>query len=219
MKQRDLLEHYKENRDEINSRLEEFQALRTASDERLFKELTFVILTSQSSAKNSWNAANRLDKEELLTDPERTEIENILELNDIRFEERKSQYITENFSFLSQPTFSDSSTDLKIQSRIKPNNLDKTRKWVVENIKGVSWKGASHFLRNIGFGNDFAILSEHSLSVLSDLGAINSVTPPSTRKEYLETEKQVQDFSKEIGMEIQALDLTVWSYRTDEVFK
>ncbi|EHK00979.1 hypothetical protein HRED_10282 [Candidatus Haloredivivus sp. G17] len=39
MNREDLHQHYSEKRPEIESRLEEFKALREASDKRLFKEL------------------------------------------------------------------------------------------------------------------------------------------------------------------------------------
>jgi len=212
-------QHYVEHQDEIQSRLSEFRALRNASDERLFEELTFVILTSQSSAKNSWEACQKLKEHQLLTSPKQQKIAEILRQNQIQFEERKAEYIKTNFDFLSQPTFADSSTELKISARINPKNLDKTREWIVSNINGLSWKGASHFLRNIGHGKEFAIFSQHTVSVLFDLEVLKISEPPKNEKRYLEAEKKVQSFSQDIGIDIQALDLVLWSYKTGEIFK
>ena len=134
-------------------------------------------------------------------------------------EKRKAQYIVENYNFLSHPTFSDAEKGLKINQRIKSDDLEKTRDWFVENIKGLGMKGGSHFLRNIGYGNRFAILSSHTVSVLHELGVLKFSEPSKNRKEYFEGEKKVQDFSNEIGIDIKALDLALWSYRTGEVFK
>lgn len=218
MNREDLKKHYSENRPEIESRLEDFRELREASDERLFKELCFVILTSQSSAEDAWNAVEQLEEEGLLSSPDR-EIESVIAENGVQFEEKKAGFIIENFRFLSQPTFGDPSKSMKMRQRINPDELEKCRDWLADNIKGLGWKGASHFLRNIGYGNSFAILSSHTVSVLFDLDVLEISNPPTNRSEYLKAEEKVNDFSEDIGIDIQALDLVLWSYRTGKVFK
>ena len=210
--------HYRDKREEIESRLKEFRGLREASDQRLFQELSFVIFSSQSSAENSWNAAQRLGEKGLL-EKDKESIIHVLRQEETQYEERKAEYIISNREKLSQPTFNDPSTDLKIRQKIRPKDLEKTRKWFAENIKGLSWKGASHFLRNIGYGNSFAILSSHTVSILFDLDVIKASEPPKNEEEYLKMEEKVQEFSREIDIDIQALDLVLWSMRTGEVFK
>ena len=210
--------HYRDNREEIESRLEEFRGLREASNKRLFQELSFVIFSSQSSAENSWNATQRLGEKGLL-EKNKENIAQVLRQEEIQYEERKADYIISNREKLSQPTFNDPSTDLKLKQQIRPENLEKSRKWFAENIKGLSCKGASHFLRNTGYGKDFAILSSHTVSVLFDLEVIKASEPPKNAEEYLEMEEKVQEFSEEIDIDIQALDLVLWSMRTGEVFK
>ena len=210
--------HYRDNREEIESRLREFRGLREASDERLFQEISFVIFSSQSSAENSWSATQRLGEKGLL-EKDKENISRVLRQEEIQYEERKADYIISNREKLSQPTFNDPSTDLKLRQQIRPENLEKSRKWFAENIKGLSWKGASHFLRNTGYGKDFAILSSHTVSVLFDLEVIKASEPPKNAEEYLEMEEKVREFSEEISIDIQALDLVLWSMRTGEVFK
>ena len=210
--------HYRDNKEEIESRLREFRGLREASDERLFQEISFVIFSSQSSAENSWSAAQRLGEKGLL-EKDKENISRVLRQEEIQYEERKADYIISNREKLSQPTFNDPSTDLKLRQQIRPENLEKSRKWFAENIKGLSWKGASHFLRNTGYGKDFAILSSHTVSVLFDLEVIKASEPPKNAEEYLEMEEKVREFSEEISIDIQALDLVLWSMRTGEVFK
>lgn len=219
MNREDLKQNYLENQEEIRSRLEEFRQLREASDERLFKELCFVIFTSQSSAEDAWQAVEKLDSRGLLSDPKRSEIEKVLAENSVQYEERKAGFISENFNFLSQPTFGDPSKRMKLRQRIKPEDLEQCREWFVENIKGLSWKGASHFLRNIGYGDSFAILSSHTVSVLFDLDVLELSEPPKNKSGYLQAEEKVNKFSEDIEIDIQALDLVLWSYRTDKVFK
>lgn len=219
MNREDLRQHYSENKDDIQERLEEFRELRQASDERLFKELCFVILTSQSSAKDAWNTVEQLEDRGLLSDPNKRKIESVIADNRVQFEEKKAEFVNENFKFLSQPTFGDPSKSIKVKQRIKPDDLNKCRNWFVNNIKGLSWKGASHFLRNVGYGDRFAILSSHTISVLFDLDVLKISNPPNSKADYLKAEEKVQSFAKDIDIDIQALDLVLWSYRTGKVFK
>lgn len=219
MNREDLKKHYSENKEDIQSKLKEFRDLRKASDERLFKELCFVILTSRSSAENAWRATEELDDKDLLSEPKRQEIKEVIAENRIQFEDRKAGFILENFKFLSQPTFDEPSKSMKLRARIKPDNIMQCRKWFVQNIKGVGWKGASHFLRNIGYGDSFAILSSHTVSVLFDLDVLKNSKPPNHEESYLNAEEKVQNFGEEIGINIQALDIVLWSYRTGKVFK
>ncbi len=218
MKKEDILLHYENNKSEIKNRLKQFKKLRNSSDERIFQELAFVIFTSQSSAEYSWSAAENIGENNLLK-LDKTELADLLAQEEIMYEEQKAKYIVQNREFLSQPTFKDPSTELKLKSRIRPNDINASRKWLVKNIKGISWKGSSHFLRNIGYGDEFAILSKHTVSVLFDLDVLKISEPPKSEKNYLKAEKRVQTFSKEINISIQALDLALWSYKTGKVFK
>jgi len=211
--------HYEENREEIENRLEEFRELRESNDYRLFMELYFVILTSQSSAKNAWKAVQQLDDLNLLIEGDKSEIAEILRKNEIQYEKNKAQYLIDNRKLLSQPTLKNPTNELKIKEKLNLNNLEKTRKWLVENIKGLSWKGASHFLRNIGYGDDFAIVSSYVSKTLFKLELIEEAELPKNKEKYLEQEKIVRELAEEVGISIQALDLALWSMETGEVFK
>jgi len=45
----------------------------------------------------------------------------------------------------------------------------------VHNVKGIGYKEAGHFSRNIGFTQDLAILDRHILKNLKKLGGIDGV--------------------------------------------
>ena len=86
------------------------------------------------------------------------------------------------------------------------------------NIKGIGYKEASHYLRNIGFfGN--AILDKHILKTLFEFGIIVSPNPPSTKKKYLATEEIMRNFAEEIRIDFDELDLLLWSNKTGEILK
>lgn len=54
----------------------------------------------------------------------------------------------------------------------------------------MSYKEASHFLRNVGFGEDIAILDRHILKNLVKLEVINELPKTLTPKLYLEIEEK-----------------------------
>lgn len=219
MELRELNEEYSQKRDAIKRRLEEFKQLRDVNDYRLFKELAFVILTSRSEAKKSWDAVEKLDELGLLENGSREDIAEVLRNYDVQYEDSKAGYVVKNREKLSQPTLGDASTGLKLKKRIEPGDLEKTREQLVQDIEGIGWKGASHFLRNIGYGDGFAIVSAYISRKLYQSGLLESTEPPSSREEYLEVEQKFRQLSEETGIGTQELDLLLWSMETGEVFK
>jgi N-glycosylase/DNA lyase len=87
----------------------------------------------------------------------------------------------------------------------------------VEYIKGVGWKEASHFLRNVGF-LDVAILDKHVLRCLASLG-VTDAERPTTGAVYMEKEEALHDFAASLDIPFAALDLVLWSSQTGEVLK
>lgn len=219
MNDRQVEQAYREREQEIESRLQDFRELREVDNARWFKELTFVILTSQSSAKDSWEAAERLDRLGILQEGDIGSIAEVIASEGVKYERNKAQYIVENRRELSQPTLQNPSGDLKLKSRVDTGDLESTRERLVDELEGVSWKGISHFLRNIGYGNGFAIISSRITRKLHELGVIEEAGQPSGKKEYLEVEERMQGLSREIGIDIKALDLVLWSMETGEIFK
>ena len=219
MRPEDVRQAYEERENEVNARLQDFDRLRDSSDERLFKELVFVILTSQSSAKSSWEATEKLESRDLLLDGDEEQVADVLAENDVAYEDRKASFIVENRKKLSQPTLVNPGTGLKLRDKIRPDDIDSTRDWLVDNLSGVGYKAASHFLRNIGYGDNVAIVSKHIIVKLNELGVVDSAEPPKNRAEYLRLERKLREFSKDIGVPLKELDLVLWSMETGEVFR
>lgn len=217
MNRKEIKSHYRAKKDEIQSRLDEFKQLQNSSEARIFRELVFVLLTSQTEAKKAWKAAKELEKTDYLLKGSEENIAQVLRENEIQYEENKSQYIVENREKLSQPTLTNPEKELKLKDRINPDNLQKTREELVEDLKGIGYKGASHFLRNIGYGDKFAILSGHTITSMNELGI--TVERPSNREEYLETEQKFRELSEDLDIPVPELDLLLWSIKTGEVFR
>lgn len=215
MDYREIRKHYSDHRDDIKERIREFEELKDADDHRLFKELVFVILTSQSSAKDCWKAVEELDRKGLLESGSKQDIADVIAAHGVRYELNKAEYIVENREKLSQPTLQEPDSNIKIKSRIK--DVGKTRKWMAENLNGVGLKAASHFLRNIGY--ESVIISKYITDALYDLDYISEAKVPDSKEEYLRQEEAFYKLSEDLGLGVVELDLALWSMRTGEVFK
>lgn len=91
------------------------------------------------------------------------------------------------------------------------------RGWLAENVLGLGYKEASHFLRNVGFDN-YAILDFHILDLLAREGVIKrpkSLAP----KRYLEIESALARMASAAGVSQGELDLYLWYLETGKILK
>ena len=91
------------------------------------------------------------------------------------------------------------------------------REWIVKHIKGLGYKEASHFLRNIGF-DDYAIIDFHIVDILEKHKLIRK-PKTMTKKRYLEIEKVLQEIGSKSKMTMAELDLYLWYLETGKVLK
>lgn len=195
---------------QIESRLQDFSRIwKEASEEELFRELVFCLLTPQSKAKTCWRAVERLERKCMIREAGPEEITR--ELVGVRFNLRKGDYICLARSRFSSCSLRDTLAGF--------SDAFAAREWLVANIKGLGYKEASHFLRNIGLGGDLAILDRHILKNLALLGVIEEVPASPSKKMYLEIEKKMIDFSREAKIPMSHLDLLLWYKEAGEVFK
>ena len=89
----------------------------------------------------------------------------------------------------------------------------------IKNIKGIGFKEASHFLRNVGFYKDISILDRHILRNLVYLGVIDEIPKSLTGKKYLEIEEKMKKESDKLGIDMEYLDLVLWYKEAGEIFK
>ena len=94
------------------------------------------------------------------------------------------------------------------------------RDWLAKDprIKGLGYKEASHFLRNVGF-KGYSILDKHIVRCLFELGVIDSAKPPPGRSRYLGIEARMREFADDVGIDFDELDLLLWSIKTGEILK
>ncbi len=87
-----------------------------------------------------------------------------------------------------------------------------------KDIKGIGYKEASHFLRNIGF-RGYAILDKHIINSMHEFGILKTGDKPKNNKEYLEIEQKLMGFSGDIGIDADELDLLLWSMKNGRILK
>ncbi|MEA3476525.1 MAG: N-glycosylase/DNA lyase [Candidatus Cloacimonadota bacterium] len=195
-------------KDKIEARLNEFSEVWiNGNDADIFAELVFCILTPQSKAKSCWKAVKSLIEKNLLFNGDKNQIAK--ELNGVRFQNNKSRYIIEaRKKYIKSLKFLKSDIDTLVR-----------REWLARNIKGFGYKEASHFLRNIGFGEDLAILDRHILKNLKLLKLIDEIPKVLSKKKYLEIEERMKKFSEDVKIPMSHLDLVWWYKETGKVFK
>ena len=97
---KELKELYAPIKGQIDARLGDFRQIwEKATDEELFIELVFCLLTPQSKAKTCWKAVQRLNRKSMISEGEPCQIQD--ELFGVRFNRRKAEYIC-----LARKTFS-----------------------------------------------------------------------------------------------------------------
>lgn len=210
----EIEEIYKSIEKDIKLRLDEFKKIWENGDNKdIFCELAFCILTPQSKAKNAWSAITTLRENKLLFVGEEEQL--IPYLNTVRFNKTKAKNLV-----LLREQMKDKNGDLITKDFFnKFEDVFIAREWLVKNIRGISYKEASHFLRNIGFGERFAILDRHILKNLIKLGVIDSLPKSLTPKLYKEIENKLSIFCDEVNIPMGEMDLLLWYKEAKEIFK
>jgi len=204
---------YELKRGEILGRLKEFKEIWVKGrDEEIFEELSFCIFTPQSKAKACCSAIDRLKTTGLLLRGSGREIAE--RINDVRFKNKKAAYLVKAREFFSR------NGKVNIKSALSQfKDSQECREWLVKNITGLGYKEASHFLRNIGFGENMAILDRHVLKNLKNLKVISEVPESLSKARYLNIEKRMAAFSEQIRIPLSHLDLVLWYKETGEILK
>ena len=193
-------------------------------EEHILFELVLSILGSQCKFETAFAACEELEKANLLDAPYRrytkqkyrTLLQNILskpmyrkEWNGrsrkYRFYKTRSEYIVE--SIWNLYSMYDSIKEL-IKTGIDLNEL---RSILINNVKGFGPKEASHFLRNIGYNNNIAILDTHILKYMYYSGVIEKPIKYVTNiKLYEKLEKLLINLIRQFEYSIVCIDQAIW---------
>jgi N-glycosylase/DNA lyase len=189
-------------RNQIKQRLKEFQNL---SEEKIYQEFLFCLLTPQSQAQRCWSAVLELSN---LSEFTQSSVSKILK-SKTRFHNTKTKRILQ-----APKTFEKIKPLLQNQKDIKS-----LRNSISKEVNGYGLKESSHFLRNIGFSNNkIAILDRH---ILKNLHSQKLIPEPKikSQKNYLEIEEIFLDYAKSLKIPADELDLILWSKENGEIFK
>ena len=105
--------------------------------------------------------------------------------------------------------FLNSSSSIK-QNIAQLGNAYQAREWLVENVNGMGYKEASHFLRNIGQGMDLAILDRHILRFLNGSGILEAFPHSLRAKDYVYYEQLLRRFAFRLSIPLGHLDFILW---------
>lgn len=202
----ELLEEYAAHRDDIRARLAEFRAV---PPERWFYELSYCLLTPQSSARQCYLVVEELERRKFFDTPfDPTPLLRSHEGGYVRFHNTKAErllHARESWS--------------RIEQRLHEHDDDKVlRNRLAETVKGLGYKEASHFLRNIGRTN-LTIVDRHILRNLVRLGVLPEWPSSISHRRYLEIEAHFEDLASSLGIPGDELDLLLWRRETGFILK
>jgi N-glycosylase/DNA lyase len=193
-------------RDKVNVRLNDCCFFANKSNEEWFSELCFCILTANSKARTAIAIQKELGAKGFLTKSQK-EISDTIRKNKHRFHNNKSKFIVE------------ARKHKNIKDELaKINEQKEKREFLVKNIKGIGYKEASHFLRNVGYF-DLAILDRHILNLMLENKIIKEKPKSLNRKTYLDIEEKFDSLAKKANMSIAELDFYMFFMKAGEVLK
>ena len=196
-------------RDEVEKRLKEFESFRNRPNEEWFSELCFCILTANSKAVTALNIQKELGCRGFAS-LDKDALADSIRQNKHRFHNNKAGYICSAREHLKIKD--------KITSIIGSSGEKAGREWLADNIKGLGYKEASHFLRNVGYKN-LAILDRHIINLMLEWDMLSERPKSLTRKNYLLIESKFEEKASELDMSIAELDLYMWYIKVGKVLK
>jgi N-glycosylase/DNA lyase len=187
----------------IDKRIKEFEDNGEKLEEGIFSELCFCILTANFNAEKCIRIQKETGRGFLIL-PEK-ELERILREFGYRYPKTRARYIIEARECVN-----------KLKDAMKLSAIE-AREWLVKNVKGLGYKEASHFLRNIGY-KDIAIIDFHIIDLLTKNRLIEK-PKTITRKKYLEIEKLLEKIARILNLNLAELDLYLWYIETGKILK
>lgn len=203
----DKIAHLKKSRIRrtIEKRIKEFEELQKRPAEDIFSELCFCITTANCAAESCIRMQRSIAGE--YSTLSARELSKRLKEHGYRFPNKRAEYIIRAREHTE-----------KIMEKIRSGTPGKElREWLADNVLGLGYKEASHFLRNIGY-KDIAIIDFHILDVLAEHDLMEKPKTMS-RKKYLEIERILKGLADETGLNLSELDLYLWYMETGKVLK
>lgn len=186
-----------EAKDLVSKRVSQFKNFPRHDVARLFSELSFCVLTANWSAQGGIRAQEEIKEGFLTMAPE--ELEDALRSVGHRFAYQRARFILEN----------------RQRAGLLPSVVNgslssaEARDVLVKNFKGIGWKEASHFLRNVGL-LDVAILDKHILRLMHHYKLIENIPKGWTKTRYEAHEQLLVPVAQKLDMTLGEMDLYLW---------
>ncbi len=191
--------------DLIGDRMTQFSKIKESGIAEVFKELCFCIMTANCGAEKCIEIHEKIGNEFMILNED--SLINKFKEYGYRFPNIRSSYIINARGYLNE-----------LEHKLR-HNLDEIelRDWLVKQVKGLGYKEASHFLRNIGYKN-LAIIDFHIIDVLTKH---NLIEKPKNinKKRYLEIEKLLINIGDKLNLNLAELDLYLWYLETGKILK
>lgn len=204
---------YASRRNEIRRRMSEFDTIGAAgNDTHFWEEMVYCFFTGGCSARMGINSVEAVRP--LLRNGDQEQLAAAL-AGVHRYPNARARYIVASREFLLEDC------GLELRKKLYGFRCGQERRdWLAreKGIKGLGYKEASHYLRNVGF-KGYAILDKHVLNCLAELKLIEDPKPPNTRSKYLIIEEKVKMLTDLTEIDFDELDLVLWSMKTGVVLK
>jgi len=219
MQSEQLKSQYERKKLDIGRRMKEFRDFgQNASKDDLFAEVAYCICTPQTPFEGCQRAVKQLQENKLLFSGDEDVIAFFLHRNRVRFHNVKGKRIAQARAKLYENGCPNPILKLVRELLSMPERQARDHLYEVW-IPGLGMKECSHFLRNIGHGENLAILDRHILWKLESHGVINQQPKTLSAKNYQIIEQEMSAWSNKIGIPLGELDLLLWSEETGEIFK
>ena len=190
----------------IDGRIAEFEEQGKKKEEDVFSELCFCLMTANFDAEKCIHIQKELGRTKGFDILPEDKLAKELKKLGHRFPNTRANYIS-----------GARACSVELHNAIMKKDGKKMREWLVENVKGLGMKEASHFLRNIGY-KDVAIIDFHIIDLLVREGLIEKPKTVSEKK-YLEIENILRDLARDVDLDLASLDLYLWYIETGKVLK
>lgn len=188
----------------VDARIKEFREMQKKDKDSIFSEVCFCLMTANFNAERSIKIQEEVGKGFL--DIPQTRLAVMLKDLGHRFPNKRAEFIA----------LAREKKD-ELYSIIKTKSEKEIREWLADNIKGLGYKEASHFMRNIGF-NNVAIIDFHIIDLLVKNNLIKEPKNLS-RKNYLEIENVLKNLGDKLKLNLAELDLYLWYLETGKILK
>ena len=193
----------------VELRLKEFKKFEKKNSKTWFSELCFCILTANSKAKTAIQIQKELGTKGF-SEYSVEAISQSIWRNKHRFHNNKAKFIVAARQHIN--------IKIIIVKLVETKGVMVAREWLVKNIKGIGYKEASHFLRNVGYFN-VAILDRHIINLMVENGIIRNKPQVLNKKLYICYEQKILNIADKVRMSLAELDLYMWYMKAGDVLK